>query len=103
MATSIMRHNTADAQAYSLVGRLLNGLPSGSFLVLRDGANTDTTFNEAQELYNRTGAMPYHLRSPEQIAAFFDDLELIESGVVTPLEWRPEPGTAGPPVKVDMA
>lgn len=35
---------------------------------------------------------PYHLRRPEQVAAFFDGLELVEPGVVPLPQWRPAPG-----------
>jgi S-adenosyl methyltransferase len=41
--------------------------------------------------------MPYRLRSPEQIAGFFEDLELVEPGVVSCPRWRPDPGTPLPP------
>ncbi|WP_378195500.1 SAM-dependent methyltransferase [Actinoallomurus acaciae] len=101
MLMGIMGHITDDAHAYSIVGHLLAGLPPGSFLVLRDATNTDTTFGGAQELYNQSGAAPYKLRSPQQIARFFDTLQLIEPGLVTPLEWKPDPGEE--PVRVEMA
>jgi hypothetical protein len=103
MLMGIMGHIVDDARAYSIVTRLLDGLPAGSFLVLRDATDTNPTFKQAQQLYNQTGAVPYRLRSPEQIAGFFDGLRLIEPGIVTPLEWRPEPTAYGPPAKVDMA
>lgn len=35
------------------------------------------------------------MRSPAQIAAFFAGLELIEPGIVSCPEWRPDPGEAG--------
>ena len=38
---------------------------------------------------------PYHLRSPDQIAEFFDGLELVEPGVVPCPPWRPEPRYIG--------
>ena len=36
---------------------------------------------EAQQLYNQSGAAPYRLRSSQQIAGFFEGLELVEPGV----------------------
>ena len=47
---------------------LQDGLPSGGYLALYDGANTNEAFNQAQQGYNDSGAVPYHLRSPEQFA-----------------------------------
>jgi hypothetical protein len=57
----------------------------------------------AQEQYNESGAIPYRLRSPEQIAGFFEGLELVEPGVVSCPRWRPDPpGTSdGGPAEVD--
>jgi hypothetical protein len=40
-------------------------------------------------------ASSYHLRGPQQIAAFFDGLELVEPGVVTTSKWRPEAADIG--------
>jgi hypothetical protein len=36
----------------------------------------------------------YRLRSPEQIAAFFEGLELAEPGLVPCPRWRPDPDGA---------
>jgi hypothetical protein len=44
--------------------------------------------------------VPYTLRSPEEIASFFDGLELVEPGVVSCPLWRPDPDD-GPPTPVD--
>ena len=77
----------------------------GGFLALNDGTNViSTAFAEAQEGYNRSGAVPYHLRSPEQIAGFFEGLELLPPGVVSCPRWRPDPaaGGVGLPPEVDM-
>jgi hypothetical protein len=83
------------------IDRLLAGLPSGSYLIVCDGSNTDTANVEAQKGYNQSGAIPYRLRSPEQIAGFFDGLELIEPGVVSSPRWRPDPVDGDLPAEVD--
>jgi S-adenosyl methyltransferase len=54
-------------------------------------------FSEAQEDYDDTGAVPYRPRRPEQIAAFFEGLDIVDPGVVPTPQWRPEPGQPGPP------
>jgi len=36
-------------------------------------------------------ALPYQLRSAEEIARFFTGLELVEPGLVMISQWRPEP------------
>jgi O-methyltransferase involved in polyketide biosynthesis len=95
MLMGILGHVTDDDEARSIVKRLLGALPSGSYLALYDGTDTDPAGVEAQERYNHSGAVPYRLRSPEEIAGFFQGLELVEPGVVSTPRWRPEPAADG--------
>ena len=92
MLMGIMGHFTDD-EAYPIVSALQAGLPSGSYFALYDGANTNEAFNQAQEGYNASGAVPYYLRSPEQFNRFFAGLELVAPGVVPIVQWRPDPDT----------
>jgi hypothetical protein len=103
MLLGILGHVTDDDEARSIVKRLLGALPSGSYLAVYDGTDTNPAGVEAQERYNRSGAVPYRLRSPEQVTGFFDGLELVEPGVVSVSRWRPDPADAagGPPAAVD--
>ncbi|MCF2525716.1 SAM-dependent methyltransferase [Yinghuangia soli] len=48
---------------------------------------------EHQDLYRRRDA-PMHMRSRDEVAAFFDGFELAEPGLVFLPEWRPEAGAA---------
>ncbi|MGK5500581.1 SAM-dependent methyltransferase [Streptomyces sp. URMC 125] len=87
-------------QARSVVRRLLDALPPGSYLGLNDGSTTDPAYVESIERHNARGpATPYTPRSPEQIAGFFEGLELLEPGVVPCSLWRPE-GEPGPEAAV---
>jgi len=52
---------------------LLDALPSGSYLDLADGIHAPIKDLAAQG-YNETGAVPYVLRTPEEIASFFDSM-----------------------------
>ena len=88
--------NVADyAEARSIVRRLLDAVPPGSYLVVSDGTNTSEEIVEGQRIANQSGH-PYHLRSPEEITGYFDGLELVEPGVVSIPHWRPEPGPLPP-------
>ena len=84
----------------SIVRRLLAALPSGSYLALYDGTDTDPAYVRALSGYNGGGAVPYTPRSPERIERFFDGLELLEPGVVSVPLWRPEPNPWGTPSEV---
>jgi hypothetical protein len=74
----------------SIIKRLMDALPAGSYLTLSDGVNTSETFTEAVRHYNENSASTYHPRSPGQIISFFEGLEPVEPGVVPLMQWRPE-------------
>jgi len=80
--------DSADPQ--SIVTRLLDAVPSGSYLALGDGANTSEAVNSAIAKYNATSHNAYHLRDPEKIKGYFAGLELVEPGLVEYARWRPE-------------
>ncbi len=106
MLMGILGHVTEYEEARSIVRRLLDGLPSGSYFALNDGTNViSKEFVAAQEGYNQSGAVPYVLRSPEQIAGFFEGLELVEPGVVSCPRWRADSATVdasgGLPAELD--
>ncbi|MFW6641257.1 SAM-dependent methyltransferase [Nocardiopsis algeriensis] len=85
--------HTADTQeAYAIVRAYVEALPPGSHLAMCDGTSTSEPMIEAARRWNDTAALPYHLRTPEEIAGFFDGLELLEPGVVSATRWRPEEG-----------
>lgn len=86
----IMGHVKNDDEAYSCVRRLVDALPSGSYLALSDGTDTNEAAVRSMELYASSGAVPYYLRSPERIAGFFEGLEMVEPGLVKLEDWRPD-------------
>jgi hypothetical protein len=94
----VLGHIGDDGEARSIVNGLIGSLAPGSYLVLADGVDTDEAGNKAQEMYNQRSPMPYHLRSPERVAAFFAGLELVEPGVVSCPLWRPD--VPGPEIAV---
>lgn len=97
MLMGILGHFDYD-EARSVVKRLLDPLPSRSYFALNDGINVfNQRFVQAQETYNQSGAVPYHLRSPEQIAGFFEGLELVEPGLVSCPHWRRDPADDSDP------
>jgi O-methyltransferase involved in polyketide biosynthesis len=100
----VLGHVPDTGEARSIVRGLMDALPSGSYLNLADGTSYAAAdeFEEAQEGYNETGAIPYVLRKPEEIASFFDGLELVEPGVVSCPRWRPDPVPAEPPAELDV-
>lgn len=90
MLMGILGHIQDYDEARSIARRLQDALPAGSYFVHYDSTDTDQALKQAQQGYDDTGAVPYVLRSPEQIARFYDGLELIEPGIVSCPLWRPE-------------
>ncbi|MFC5219860.1 SAM-dependent methyltransferase [Streptomyces coerulescens] len=98
----ITAHVTDDS-AYAIVGRLVDALPSGSYLVLCD--DTEVLNPEQMRLmieqWNEASDNPRINRSPEQLARFFDGLELLEPGLVSVSRWRPATTGSQLPAEVD--
>jgi hypothetical protein len=88
--------NVADTdEAHSILKRLLDAVPSGSYLVVNDGTKTTEQHAEAERTAQDAGH-EYTVRTPQQVAAFFAGLDLVEPGVVSTPLWRPDPATGEP-------
>ncbi|MET7274430.1 SAM-dependent methyltransferase [Streptomyces flaveolus] len=98
----IMGQVADDDRPAELVARLVSALPPGSYLALSDGTNSNAALNTAVETYNAQSANTYHLRSPQEIAAYFTGLDLVEPGVVASAVWRPD-ATASPELTAEVA
>jgi O-methyltransferase involved in polyketide biosynthesis len=96
----VLGHVSSYADAQTVVDGLLAAFPPGSYLALADSVRTGDAHIEAGENYADTGAVPYQLRSPAEIAGFFHGLDLVEPGVVPVHEWHPDPAPF-PAVPVD--
>ena len=95
----VLGHISEYEAARSVVRGLLGALPAGSYLALADSVRVGDAHIAAGESYAKTGAVPYQLRTPEEIAGFFDGLELVPPGVVscrsgTPIRLRSPPSTS---------
>jgi hypothetical protein len=95
--SGILAHLPTAAEARSVAQRLMDALPAGSHLVVVDGTDTDRELVDVMKIWNESANPPYAMRSPDEIAAYFDGLELVEPGLVDVTRWRPDPGTSAPP------
>ncbi|MFJ9901148.1 SAM-dependent methyltransferase [Streptomyces sp. NPDC091280] len=89
----ILGHVRDYDEARDIVRRLTAALPEGSYLVHYDGIDEDADLQKAQQGYDDTGAAPYVLRSPMQLAAFYEGLDVLDPGIVSCPRWRPDPGS----------
>ncbi|MGW1057354.1 SAM-dependent methyltransferase [Micromonospora rubida] len=97
-------HFLTDAdRPYEAVGRLVEALPSGSYLALShvtiDLMPAEVVARMNVELAARTVQREAVPRSRAEFARFFDGLELVEPGVVPVTQWRAEvPESERPPL-----
>jgi S-adenosyl methyltransferase len=94
---AILHHIGDYGEARSIVNRLMQAVPAGSYLVLSHSTNVinGAASDEAVARWNQFGKPPVTLRSPAQIAGFFDGLELLDPGVVSTTRWRPDVASIG--------
>ena len=105
MLVSVLHFVTDDAIAHRSVRTLLDALPAGSYLVLSHATN-DFMPPEAIEgisAADRATRVDFGFRTREQVAAFAEGLHLIEPGIVSTAEWRPEHGDHPLPAREDTA
>jgi hypothetical protein len=105
MVMGTIDHVMDNDEAYAIVNHLLNPLAPGSYLVLydptTDGVHGKEMF-EACRLWNESGGSPpVAVRSSQEIAQFFDGLEVIEPGVVSVSLWRPDFNQVRVPAEVN--
>jgi O-methyltransferase involved in polyketide biosynthesis len=102
MLLGIVNFIVDDQQAHAIVNRLVDALPAGSYLAMTH-PTTEVHSEKAAEVtrrWNQSGAAPICARSRQELARFFDGLELLEPGVVSSSQWRPDPADSGAIVEV---
>jgi hypothetical protein len=86
---------TAEEAPAGIVARFRDALAVGSYVAITH-VSSDSRPEAAGKLaaeFKRLGVTtPLVPRTAAQIGGFFDGLELVEPGLVSPARWRPEPG-----------
>jgi S-adenosyl methyltransferase len=102
MLLAILHYVPDLAEARQIVAQLLAAVPAGSFLVISH-AGTDLLPADAaafeKSLNAHLPAEHHHVARPRDVVAgFFDDVRLVEPGLVRVSDWRPDsPEEAGTP------
>jgi hypothetical protein len=103
MFMGVLGHVTEFDEARSIVGRVMDAVSSGSYLVLYEGNDTNQGYVDLCEAYAKTGGAPYIPRSNEQISQFFEGLEMVHPGLVSITQWRPAAPEFGTDKPLDSA
>jgi hypothetical protein len=89
---------------HAIVARLMNAVPSGSFLAMSDTTrdiDTQAMMTGAARYYNaKLGPTVFTPRTGAEYARFFDGLSLVEPGLVPMPQWRPDPDPDPGPAEV---
>jgi S-adenosyl methyltransferase len=85
---------TDDEDPYGIVARLMAATVPGSYLLISHPAIDveAETAARVQTSYNQNVATTMTRRTRDEVARFFDGLEITEPGIVQHHRWRPEPG-----------
>jgi SAM-dependent methyltransferase len=98
MLLAILQVVGDDEDPWELVSQLVGAVPPGSYLVISHPASDirPASMAEMASRLNRgTPGAHVTFRTRDAVAKFFSGLELVEPGLVTPPEWRPEGGHPG--------
>jgi hypothetical protein len=95
MFMGVLGHVADYEESRSIVARIMAALSSGSYLTLWDGTNVTEDIVASTEDYSASGAVTYSVRAVEEIAGYFEGMELVDPGVVPVSLWRPDSAEVG--------
>jgi S-adenosyl methyltransferase len=93
---SILHAIPDDDDPHTIVARMVDAMPPGSYLAISHMGSdlmAAKTLREMDGVWKRMSQQQYTPRSRDEVARFFDAMDLVEPGLVRVEEWRPEPGT----------
>jgi hypothetical protein len=88
---------------HAIIARLMNAVPSGSFLAMSDTTrdiDTQAMTTGAARYNAKLGPTVFTPRTGAEYARFFDGLSLVEPGLVPMPRWRPDPDPGPGPAEV---
>jgi hypothetical protein len=91
LVIAVLHFIADDDEAHTVLGKLVEALPSGSFLAVSTatGDFDPEPLAGVVQAYEANGEV-MKLRHQAQVERFFDGLELLEPGVVQAHKWRPD-------------
>jgi hypothetical protein len=90
MFMGVLGHAHSFEAARSIVARIMNAVSSGSYLAVHDSNDINPDYVTLTENYKATGAVPYIPQPIEQISSYFVGLEMVDPGLVSITQWRPD-------------
>jgi hypothetical protein len=107
LLVAVMHFIVDEDEPYGLVRRLVDALPSGSYLVVSN-ATTDFMPPEQLAIFEAANARAerredrVRLRTQAEVERFFDGLDLVPPGVCSVADWRPADPDAPRPTPAEI-
>ncbi len=88
----VLHHFRDHDHPEEMVRRYVDAVPSGSYLVLENVGKENVDISELDEVMDHLSGADFTLvpRTREELAPFFEGLELVEPGIVFVDHWRPD-------------
>jgi hypothetical protein len=105
MSLLVLQYIPDEDDPHGIVTRLMDAVPPGSYLTISDTTtdiDTERVTDGTARLNARLGPAQSTLRTRDQIARYFDGLELVEPGIVPMPQWRTLPNPLVIPVYAGM-
>jgi hypothetical protein len=92
-----------DQMAASSLAALTGAVTAGSYLaIIHAASDVDPAMRQVEWYWNQMCAQRLRLRTRDQVAGLLTGLELVEPGLVSVPEWRPEAGVPAPGQPIPM-
>jgi SAM-dependent methyltransferase len=89
--TDLLNFIGRDAEVRSILSAVMAAVCPGSYLVvMHPASDLDARLIEAARRWNKVARAQVTLRGRDEVAAWFADLEVVDPGVVTLSQWRPD-------------
>ncbi|MEV4127241.1 SAM-dependent methyltransferase [Nocardia sp. NPDC049707] len=95
MFMGVLGHARTYEDMLRIVRTVTSATPSGSYLVLWDGTNDSQAYVDLCAEYTKSGGVPYHPRTRDDIRGAFGGFEFVDPGYVSITEWRTNPAEVG--------
>jgi len=97
MMVDLLNFIEDDAAVLSIMAEFIAAVPSGSyFAIMHPASDLDPALPEAEKRWNQLAPQHVRLRSRADLTGLLAGLELVEPGLVTVPEWRPDEGEPVP-------
>jgi S-adenosyl methyltransferase len=103
MFMGVLGHARDIETASSIVARVMDAVPSGSYLVHWEANDLNPAYVELADHYKATGAVAYIPQPVEAIRRRFEGLDMVDPGLVSITQWRPDTPQIGQETALEEA